>query len=86
MVEQFDKGGRFEDLLADIYQTFSGWINDNYTTYDIVCEPQCFKYDELYNEWFYELAYEIYHNELDYFTNEDKKNEIYCSGRNNSND
>lgn len=57
-------------LLEDVEEPFDWWVNNNYTAYDILCEPHYFNYDELYEEWFNGLIWNIENNYLNYFTND----------------
>lgn len=75
LVKEFDEGGQFEEVLPEVAQTFASYVNDNYTAYDILCEPHYYKYDEMYNEWLSELAYDIHHNYIEYFTNDEVDND-----------
>ena len=56
--------------MDEVYDNFGRWVNDRWTAYDILCEPHHFNYDDLYNEWLNGLAYNIHHNYIEYFYNE----------------
>lgn len=73
VINQYENGGEFEDILEDIYEDFGGWVNDQFTAYDILSDKAHYDFDELWKEWAEDLAYGIYHNHFDYFTNEDKE-------------
>ena len=70
LAKENDEGGQFEDLINEVYDNFGRWVNDRWTAYDILCEPHHFNYDELYAEWLEGLAYDIHHNYIEYFYNE----------------
>ena len=70
LVEEHDEGGQFSDLLDEVYNNFGRWVNWHWTAYDILCEPHHFNYDDLYAEWLEGLAYDIHHNYIEYFYNE----------------
>ncbi len=70
LAKENDMGGQFEDLINEVYDNFGRWVNDHWTAYDILCEPHHFNYDELYAEWLEGLAYDIHHNYIEYFYNE----------------
>ena len=67
------EGGQFEDLINEVYDNFGRWVNHYWTAYDILCEPHHFNYDELYAEWLEGLAYDIHHNHIEYFYNENSE-------------
>jgi hypothetical protein len=70
LVKEYDENGQFSDLLDEVYNNFGRWVNWHWTAYDILCEPHHFNYDELYREWLEGLAYDIHHNYIEYFYNE----------------
>ena len=70
LIKEHDEEGQFADLLDEVYNNFGRWVNLYWTAYDILCEPQHFNYDELYAEWLEGLAYDIHHNHIEYFYNE----------------
>ena len=72
VINQYENGDEFEDVLQDIYKDFGTWVNDQWTAYDILSESTHYYFDELWDEWARDLAYGIHHNYFDYFTNEDK--------------
>ena len=71
LAKEFDMGGQFEDLINEVYDNFGHWVNDQWSAYDILCEPHHFNYDKLYSEWLEGLAYDIHHNYIEYFYNEE---------------
>ena len=75
LAKENDEGGQFEDLINEVYDNFGRWVNDHWTAYDILCELHHFNYDELYAEWLDGLAYDIHHNYIEYFTNENEDKE-----------
>lgn len=70
LAKEYDEGGQFEDLLNEVSDSFGRWVNEHWSAYDILCEPHHFNYDELYAEWLEALAYDIHHNYIEYFYNE----------------
>ena len=70
LIKEYDENGQFSDLLDEVYNNFGRWVNWHWTAYDILCEPHHFNYDELYVEWIEGLAYDIHHNYIEYFYNE----------------
>ena len=70
LAKEHDEGGQFEDLIDEVSDNFGRWVNEHWDAYDILCEPHHFSYDELYSEWFDGLAYDIHHNYIEYFDNE----------------
>ena len=70
LAKENDEGGQFSELMDEVYDNFGRWVNEHWTAYDILCEPHHFNYDELYAEWISGLAYDIHHNYLEYFYNE----------------
>ena len=70
LAKENDEGGQFEDLINEVSDNFGRWVNDHWDAYDILCDPQDFNYDELYSEWLEGLAYDIHHNYIEYFYNE----------------
>ena len=70
LIKEHDEEGQFADLLDEVYNNFGRWVNLYWTAYDSLCEPQHFNYDELYAEWLEGLAYDIHHNHIEYFYNE----------------
>ena len=70
LAKEYDEGGRFEDLINEVSDNFGRWVNEHWSAYDILCEPHHFNYDELYAEWLECLAYDIHHNYIEYFYNE----------------
>ena len=70
LVKKYNEDGQFSDLLDEVYNNFGRWVNLYWTAYDILCEPHHFNYDELYAEWLERLAYDIHHNHIEYFYNE----------------
>ena len=70
LVKEYDENGQFSDLLDEVYDNFGRWVNHHWTAYNILCELHHFNYDELYAEWLDELTYDIHHNYIEYFYNE----------------
>jgi hypothetical protein len=73
LIKEHDEDGQFADLLDEVYNNFGRWVNWHWTAYDVLCEPHHFNYDELYAEWLEGLAYDIHHNHIEYFYNENPK-------------
>ena len=65
LVEEWDKGGEFANILENEFYTFGYWLNDHYTAIDIL--TMGYTYNELYEEYFEGLAYDIYHDNITYF-------------------
>lgn len=70
LAKENEEGGQFEDLINEVSDNFGRWVNDHWTAYDILCDVKHFNYDELYAEWLEGLAYDIHHNFIEYFYNE----------------
>ena len=68
---EYEKGGRYADLLAEVAETFPHWVNSNYSAYEILTDPEYYTYASLHEDWASELAYDIFHNYILYFTNMD---------------
>ena len=68
LVKEWGTDGNFANILENEFYTFGYWLNDHYNALDILIMK--YTYEELYKEYMEDLAYDIHHNYIEYFYNE----------------
>ena len=72
LVDEWDNDGEFAYLLENEFYTFGYWLNDHYTAIDILTIG--YTYNELYEDYFEGLVYDVGHDYVTYFKRvEDKE-------------
>jgi hypothetical protein len=66
--QEYKSGGRYAELLEEISEPFHWWVNDHWSAYDILSDPEHFTYDSMHEEWLLELAYDIRNGYVPYFS------------------
>lgn len=72
---EYNENGKYAELLEEVAVPFAWWVNDRYTAYDILSDPEYYTYNSLHEDWASNLAYDIFHNYIPYFTNMEMENE-----------
>ena len=65
---EYKSGGRYAELLEEISEPFHWWVNDHWSAYDILSDPEWYTYDSLHQDWVSELAYDIRNGYMPYFS------------------
>ena len=65
LIDEWNRGSEFESILENEFYTFENWLNERYTTYDLLLMG--YTYGELHEDYFNSLAYDIYHDNIQYF-------------------